>query len=62
MPSWYGHLSPAEKELIRKDYSGLLKGDLATHGIQTLNYSQIEEAIEMSVKKASRGKVLLVPS
>lgn len=61
MPDWWMHLSAEEKELVKKDYGLLLKGDLSTHLYKQLPYSEIAEALELSVSKATEGKILLVP-
>lgn len=53
MPSWWAHLSAEEKAMTKKDYGGLLKKDLATHLFKQLPMSEISEALELSVSKAT---------
>ena len=58
---WYGPLPNEEKEPIKKNYSSYLKGDLATQGYKTLGLDKLEEALELSVSKATEGKITFVP-
>lgn len=58
---WYNKLPHEEQELIRKEYSSLLRGDLSTKCFKVLKYSEVEEGLELSVSKAAEGKVTLVP-
>ena len=60
--SWYGKLTVEEKEAIKKEYSSLLKGDLATTCYKTLKYDQLAEAMELSVSKTIEGKITLIPN
>ena len=59
---WYNALAEDERKSIRQDYSGWLKSELQTTPYKTLPFSQIAEALELSVSKATEGKVTLVPS
>jgi hypothetical protein len=59
---WYNGLSEDERKAIRQDYSGWLKGELKTTPYKTLPFSQISEALELSVSKATEGKITLVSS
>jgi hypothetical protein len=42
---WYNKLSNEEQQLIKKEYSSLLKGDLSTNCYKILKYSEIEEGL-----------------
>lgn len=58
---WFGTLTEEEKADIRKGYAKLLKGELSTKCHKVLKFEQIEEALELSVSKASEGKITIVP-
>jgi hypothetical protein len=60
--SWHATLSQAEINHIREAFSGWLKKELATTPYKTLPFSHIEEALELSVSKATEGKITLVPA
>jgi hypothetical protein len=57
---WYS-LTPEEKKHITDNYSKYLKGDLSTKTIKEVHFKDIKEAIVLSDKHASEGKILLRP-
>jgi NADPH:quinone reductase-like Zn-dependent oxidoreductase len=59
--AWLGSISEDEKLQLREAYSGWLKSELATTSYKILPFSQISEAIELSVSKATEGKITLIP-
>jgi hypothetical protein len=59
---WYGKHSAERKQWIQENYSKWLKTDLATHSLKVLKYSEIAEALELSVSKATEGKITIVPN
>jgi hypothetical protein len=59
---WYTSINEEERNEVKHSYSGWLKTELATHPFKTLTFSQIAEAIELSVSKATEGKITLVPA
>ncbi len=60
--TWYNGLNEERKKYIKENYSEWLKGDLATNSYKILNYAEIAEGIELSVAKATEGKITIVPA
>jgi hypothetical protein len=60
--AWYDKHSAERKQWIKENYSKWLKTDLATHSLKVLKYSEFAQALELSVSKASEGKITLVPN
>lgn len=59
MSTFWASCSNEDREKIRNEYSVHLKGDLATTTVAEFNFSQIKDALDASVKRATEGKVLL---
>ncbi|CAM6005241.1 unnamed protein product [Sphagnum balticum] len=59
--SWYSSQPPEKHLEIKSQHSDLLKTDFATQSYKVLKYSEIAEALELSVSKATEGKIILVP-
>lgn len=57
--SWWGKCSPETQEKIRENLNYYLTHDLATTALKEISFSEIEEGLELSAKKASEGKVIL---
>jgi len=61
MPNYWRSLTPEEKKHIAENYSKYLKGDLSTKAIKEVHLKDIKEAIVLSDKHATEGKILLRP-
>lgn len=59
---WWVTQSEEKKNWVRENYSKWLKTDLATHSLKVLTFSQIEEAMELSVSQATKGKITITPA
>jgi hypothetical protein len=59
---WWLSISEEERELIRKEYSSLLKGSLSTQSFKVLKYDQVEEGLKLAVSNTLEGKVTLIPN
>ena len=59
LPVWWRDASNETKEEIRKNYSSYLKGPLSTATYKELPLESINEALSLSVEKASEGKILV---
>lgn len=60
--TWYFSISAERKEWIRAHYSQWLKNELATHPLKTVSFSELAEGLELSVSKATEGKITLIPN
>jgi len=59
---WLNSLSEEEKQLIKKEHSSLLKGDLSTVCYKQLKYAEFALALELSASKTLEGKITLTPN
>lgn len=60
--TWYFSISAERREWIRTHYSQWLKNELATQPLKTIKFSDITEGLELSVSKATEGKITLIPN
>jgi NADPH2:quinone reductase len=61
MTSWINSITPEEKKHLAENYSKYLKGDLSTKTFKECHLKDIKEAIVLSDKHATEGKILLRP-
>jgi len=61
MPTYWQSLTPEEKKRVADNYSKYLKGDLSTKAFKEIHIKDIKEAIALSDKHATEGKILLRP-
>jgi hypothetical protein len=61
MNHYWDSLTSEEKKHVADNYSKYLKGDLSTKAMKEAHIKDIKEAIMLSGKHATEGKILLRP-
>lgn len=57
---WYGRISTEEKDLIKSQFSSLLKNELSTITLKQVKLEEIPNYWEESEKRATEGKFTII--
>ena len=57
--NWWADAKEETQARVRSSYSELLKNQLKTITYKELGLTELEQALDLSVKKATQGKILL---
>ncbi len=57
--NWWADAKEETQARVRSNYSELLKNQLKTITYKELGLTELEQALDLSVKKATQGKILL---